>query len=39
MEVNFNFANKIIYWVKMLDSTWASGYMPEEIFSKRGKSR
>ena len=33
MEADFNFANKMIYGVRMLDNVREHGFMPEEIFS------
>ena len=37
MEADFNFSNKLIYGVRMLNNVRAHGYMPEEIFSEQGR--
>ena len=37
MEADFNSSNKIIFGERMLDNAWRYGFMPEEIYSERGK--
>ena len=37
MEADFNFANKMIYGVRMLDNVREHGFMPEEIFSEKNR--
>ena len=37
MEADFNSSNKIIFGERMLDNARRSGFMPEEIYSERGK--
>ena len=37
MEADFNFANKCIYGVRMLDTVRKHGWMPEEIFSEKNR--
>ena len=36
MEADFNFANKTVYGMRMLDNVRKHGFMPEEIFSEKG---
>ena len=38
MEADFNSANKIIYGNRMMDVVRQHGYMPEEIYSEKGKT-
>ena len=38
MEADFNFTNKMIYGVRMLDNARKYGFMPEEIFSEKGRT-
>lgn len=38
MEADFNFSNKMIYDVRMMDNARKYGFMPEEIYSKKGKT-
>ncbi|KAL7524606.1 hypothetical protein ACHAWF_001017, partial [Thalassiosira exigua] len=33
MEADFNFSNKVIYGVRMMDNARNFGYMPEEVYS------
>ena len=37
MEADFNFANKAIFGVRMLDNVRQYGFMPEEIFSEKNR--
>ena len=37
MEADFNFLNKIIYGVRMMDNARKYGIMPEEIYSEKNK--
>ena len=37
MEADFNFSNKIIYGVRMMDNARKYGLMPEEIYSEKNK--
>jgi hypothetical protein len=37
-EANFNLSNKMIYGVQMMDNVRKYGWMPEEIYSKKGKT-
>ena len=37
MEADFNSSNKIIFGERMLDNVRQNGFMPEEIYSERGK--
>ncbi len=37
MEAHFNFSNKLIYGVRMMNNMRKHGYMPEEIYSEKGK--
>jgi hypothetical protein len=37
MEADFNSSNKIIFGERMLDNARCHGFMPEEIYSERGK--
>ena len=37
MEADFNSANKLIYGDQMLNVVRDYGYMPEAIYSKKGK--
>lgn len=38
MEADFNFSNKLIYGVRMMDNVRKYGHMPEEIYSEKGKT-
>ena len=38
MEADFNFSNKLVYGVRMVDNVRKHGYMPEEIYSEKGKT-
>lgn len=38
MEADFNFTNKMIYGVRMLDNARRYGFMAEEIFSEKGRT-
>ena len=38
MEADFNFSNKMIYGVRMLDNVRKHGWMPEEVYSEKGKT-
>ena len=38
MEADFNFSNKLIYGVRMMDNVREYGFMPEEIYSEKGKT-
>ena len=38
MEADFNFTNKMIYGVGMLNNARRHGLMPEEIFSEKGRT-
>ena len=37
MEADFNFSNKVIYGVRMLDNARKHGYSPEEVYSEKNK--
>ncbi len=37
MEADFNFSNKVVYGVRIMDNVCKFGYMPEEIYSEKGK--
>ena len=37
MEADFNFSNKLIYGVRMMNNVWRHDWMPEEIYSKKGR--
>ena len=37
VEADFNFSNKIVYGVRMLDNARKHGYAPEEIYSEKNK--
>jgi hypothetical protein len=37
MEADFNYANKEIYGIRMMDNVRKYGYMAEEIFSEKGR--
>lgn len=37
MEADFNFANKTVYGMRMLDNVRKHGFMPEEIFSEKNR--
>ena len=39
MEADFNFANKEIYGIRMMDNVRKYGFMAEEIFSEKGRWR
>ena len=38
MEADFNFSNKMIYGVRMMNNVRKFGWMPEEIYSEKGKT-
>ena len=38
MEADFNFSKKLIYGVRMMDNARKYGFMPEEIYSEKGKT-
>ena len=38
MEADFNFSNKLIYGVRMMDNVRRYGHMPDEIYSEKGKT-
>ena len=38
MEADFNFSNKLIYGVRMMNNVRKHDWMPEEIYSKKGKT-
>jgi hypothetical protein len=38
MEAAFNFSNKLIYGVRMMDNVRQHGFVPEEIYSEKGKT-
>ncbi|MEJ2137350.1 MAG: hypothetical protein P8X86_19155, partial [Desulfofustis sp.] len=38
MEADFNFSNKVVYGVRMMDNVRKYGHMPEEIYSEKGKT-
>ena len=38
MEADFNFSNKLIYGVRMMDNVRKYGFMPGEIYSEKGKT-
>ena len=38
MEADFNFSNKMIFGVRMMDNVRQHGWMPEEIYSEKGKT-
>jgi len=38
MEADFNFTNKVVFGVRMMDNVRKHGYMPEEIYSEQGKT-
>ncbi len=38
MEADFNFANKLVYGVQMMDNVRKHNLMPEKICSKKGKT-
>ena len=35
MEADFNFSNKILYGVRMMDNVRRFGLMPEDIYSEK----
>ncbi len=37
MEADFNFANKLVYGVEMLNTVREHGYMPQEILSEKNR--
>ena len=37
MEADFNFSNKVIYGVRMIDNARKWGFVLEEIYSKKNK--
>ena len=38
MEADFNFSNKLIYGVRMMNNVRKHDWMPEEIYSEKGKT-
>ncbi len=38
MEADLNFSNKMIFGVWMMENVRQHGWMPEEIYSKKGKT-
>ena len=38
MEANFNFHNKLVFGNRMLDLARKHGLVPEEVFSKKGRT-
>ena len=38
MEADFNFSNKLVYGVRMMDNVRKHNLMPEEIYSEKGKT-
>ena len=38
MEADFNFSNKMIYGVRMMNNVKKVGWIPEEIYSEKGKT-
>ena len=38
MEADFNFSNKMIYGVRMMNNVRKFGWLPEEIYSEKGKA-
>ena len=38
MEADFNFANKLVYGVRMMDNVRKHNLMREEIYSEKGKT-
>ena len=38
MEADFNFSNKLIYGVRMMNNVHKHDWMPEEIYSETGKT-
>ena len=38
MEADFNFSNKLVYGVRMMNNVRQYGYMPEEIYSEKGRT-
>jgi hypothetical protein len=38
MEADFNFSNKMVYGVRMMNNVRQYGYMPEEIYSEKGRT-
>jgi hypothetical protein len=38
MEADFNFSNKLVYGVRMMDNVRKHGMMPEEIYSEKGRT-
>ena len=38
MEADFNFSNKLVYGVRMMNNVHSHGHMPEEIYSEKDKT-
>ena len=38
MEADFNFSNKLVYGVRMMDNVRRHGHMPDAIYSKKGRT-
>ena len=37
-EADFSFSNKLVYGVRMMNNVRSHGYIPEEIYSEKGKT-
>ena len=37
-EADFKFSNKLIYGVRMMNNVWKHNWMPERMYSKKGKT-
>ena len=37
MEADFNFSNKLVYGVRVIKNVRKYGWMPEDIYSERGR--
>ena len=38
MEADFNFSNKLVYGVSMMNNVCSHGHMPDEIHSEKGET-
>ncbi len=38
MEEDFNFFNKLVYGIQMMDNVRQYGFIPEEIYSEKGET-
>ena len=38
MKVDFNFAKMMLYGVRILDNACSYSYMPDKIYSKKGRT-